>query len=191
VVRVLLALIGSVVVGAAAAALPARPQENLDNEAVFRMRGVYAETERGVFRMPVSVEARALSDIPELKVYRYVLPPGLDIPRARVVLSFVINMPGNRAEPWVAATQLVFFVGREIEEARSDTYAPMTAKVTRLRPSVYLVQSPQFQGPWLKDTYARLSGRVDRRNPEGIVGLLVQDENGQPRKLYPIQVFGD
>jgi hypothetical protein len=56
---------------------------------------------------------------------------------------------------------------------------------------VYLVQSPQFQGPWLKDTYARLSGRVDRRNPEGIVGLLVQDENGQPRKLYPIQVFGD
>jgi hypothetical protein len=157
---------------------------------VFAKRGVYVETERGVFELRSYVEAKSLSDVPEIKAYRYVIPPTLDVPRARVVLSFVINMPGNQAEPWVAATQLAFLAGREIEEGRSGNYVPLTARISRLRPSVYLIQSPQFDLTWIKETYGRLAAREDRKEPEGFMALMVQDANGQPRKLYPVQLFG-
>jgi hypothetical protein len=158
---------------------------------VYAKRGVYVETDRGVFEMRTYVEARPLVDAVESKTYRYVLPSGLDAPRAKVVLSFVINMPGSRAEQWAGASQLYFVVGREIEEGRSNTYAPMTAKITRLRPSVYLVLSPQFQGGWLEHTYADILRRRDDKDLPGYVALIVQDSTGQPRKLYPVQVFGD
>lgn len=158
---------------------------------VFARRGIYVETDRGVSELTTYVEAKSLFDQPELKAYRYVLPPTLRPPTAKVVLSFVINMPGNDAEPWAAASQLLFLVGREIEEGRGNNYVPMTTRVSRLRPSVYLVQSPQFQGSWLRENYTRLTGLNPAHPPEGFVTLLVQDANGQPRKLYPVKIFGD
>jgi len=158
---------------------------------VFARRGIYVETERGVSELTTYVEAKPLFDNPEIKAHRYVLPLTLRPTRAKVVLSFVINMPGNAAEPWVAASQLLFLVGRQIEEGRLNNYAQMTTRISRLRPSVYLVQSPQFQGGWLEETYGRLAGANAPKRPDGFITLLVQDSNGQPRKLYPVQLFGD
>lgn len=156
---------------------------------MFAKRGVYAETERGVFELRRYVEGRPLDESSAVKAYRYLIPAGLDVPRGRVVLSFVINMPGNNAEPWVAASELAFVVGHELEEGRGGNYVQMTPKITRLRPSVYLVQSPQFNLAWLKETYDRLAARETAKNPDAFVGLMIQDANGQPRKLYPVQLF--
>jgi hypothetical protein len=157
---------------------------------VFAKRGIYVKTERGVAELTTYVESKSLFDTPEVKAYRYVLPLTLRPPTAKVVLSFVINMPGNGAEPWVAASQLLFLVGRQIEDGRRNNYA-LTTRISRLRPSVYVVQSPQFQGGWLEETYARLAGADAPHRPEAFITLLVQDSNGQPRKLYPVKVFGD
>jgi hypothetical protein len=120
-----------------------------------------------------------------------VIPQTLQVPRAKVVLSFVVNMPGNRAEGWVGASQLYFIVGREIEEGKSDTYLHMTPRISRLRPSVYLVQSPQFQGGWLEQKYAEILQKRGGTPRPGYVALVVQDANGQPRKLYPVQILGE
>jgi hypothetical protein len=174
-----------------AAAIVAPSGGGTQDADVFAKRGVYAETERGVFELRRYVEGRPLDESSQVKAYRYVIPPGFDTLRGRIVLSFVINMPGNDAEPWVAASQLAFVAGRELEEGRGGNYTQMTPKITRLRPSVYLVQSPQFELSWLKQTYERLAGRGDRKDPEAFVALMIQDASGQPRKLYPVQVFGE
>jgi hypothetical protein len=158
---------------------------------VYARRGVYVETDRGVAEMTRYAEAAPLHDSGDTRTYRYVIPDTLQAPRAKVVLSFVINMPGNRAEGWVAASQLLFVVGREIEEGRSDTYFQMTPKISRLRPSVYLVQSAELQGGWLEQRYAQVLARRPGSKPPGFVALVVQDANGQPRKLYPVQVLGE
>jgi hypothetical protein len=169
--------------------VPLRPAAQ--DADVFARRGVYVETDRGVAEMTRYAEAAPLHDAGDTRTYRYLIPDTLQAPRAKVVLSFVINMPGNRAEGWVAASQLLFVVGREIEEGRSDTYFVMTPKISRLRPSVYLVQSAEFQGGWLEQRYAQVLERRPGTRPPGFVALVVQDANGQPRKLYPVQVFGE
>lgn len=161
------------------------------NADVFARRGIYAETDGGVFELRQYVEARPLADEPVLKAYRYLMPATLTPMTAKVVLSFVINMPGDRAEAWVGASQLLFVLGREVEEGRGHNYAQMTPKISRMKPSVYLVQSAEFEPAWLKKTYERLAGESLAKRPEAFVALTVQDSNGQPRKMYPVKVFGD
>jgi hypothetical protein len=158
---------------------------------VYAKRGVYVESDRGVAEMTQYAEATPLHDTPDAKTYRYRIPETLRAPRAKVVLSFVINMPGNRAEGWVAASQLFFIVGRDVEEGKGESYFQMTPKISRLRPSVYLVQCEQFQGGWLEQKYAQARARLSGATPPAFVALVVQDANGQPRKLYPVQVFGE
>jgi hypothetical protein len=100
-------------------------------------------------------------------------------------------MPGYRSDGLVAGSQLLFVVGREVDEGRASNYAQMTPKISRMRPNVYLVQSEQFQPAWLKSAYDRLAVAIVGQRPEGYVALIVQDVSGQPRKLYPVKVFGD
>lgn len=171
--------------------MPLNSTASWQDADVFAKRGIYVETDQGVSEMRNYVEAKPLSDAAFLKAYRYVFPPSLQTPRAKVVLSFVINMPGDRADTWVAASQLLFVVGREIEEGRGNNYAQMTPKISRMRPNVFLVQSEEFQPTWLKATYARLAGETIGQRPEAYVALIVQDVSGQPRKLYPVKVFGE
>jgi hypothetical protein len=172
---------------------------------VFAKRGIYVETDQGVSEMRQYVEARPLADVavgsggdgripstaPLMRAYGYVLPLSLKAPRAKVVLSFVINMPGDRSDSLAAQSQLLFLLGREVEEGRGSNYAQMTPKISKMRPSVYLVQSDEFQPAWLKSTYARLAGGSIAQRPDGYVALIVQDVSGQPRKLYPVKLFGD
>lgn len=161
------------------------------NADVFARRGIYVEADGGVFELRHSVEAKPLADAAVLKAYRYIMPATLSPLAAKVVLSFVINMPGDRAEAWVAASQLLFVLGREVEEGRGNNYAQMTPKISRMRPSVYLVQSAEFEPAWLKQTYERLAGETLAQRPEAFITLIVQDVSGQPRKMYPVKVFGD
>jgi hypothetical protein len=53
------------------------------------------------------------------------------------------------------------------------------------------VQCEQFQGGWLEQKYAQARARLSGATPPAFVALVVQDANGQPRKLYPVQVFGE
>jgi hypothetical protein len=183
---------------------------------VFAKRGIYVETDQGVSEMRQYAEARPLVDSSfqpasgasqqaqgasdgrsqpsatgVMRAYRYVFPNSLQAPRAKVILSFVINMPGYRSDGLVAGSQLLFVVGREVDEGRASNYAQMTPKISRMRPNVYLVQSEQFQPAWLKSAYDRLAVAIVGQRPEGYVALIVQDVSGQPRKLYPVKVFGD
>ena len=173
---------------AALLSAPGRAASVPQDADVFAKRGVYVETETGVSELRNYAEAKPL-DASELRAYRYAFP-ALAAPQAKVVLSFVINMPGSKAESWVAASQLLFIVGREVEEGRGNNYSQMTPKISRMKPSVYLVQSAEFDRAWLKDAYARLARSIAQR-PEAFIALIVQDVSGQPRKLYPVKVFGD
>lgn len=155
---------------------------------VFAKRGVYAETDRGLIELKIYAEGRSISDS-VMKAYRYRIEPTQLVPRARAVASFVVNEPGARAEAWMSMTQLVFVVGREVDQG-SNAYFQMTPKVTKLRASVYHVISSELQGPWMRTAYEKAREKFSARDlPEAFVGLVLQEWSGQPRRLYPVQMF--
>jgi hypothetical protein len=177
-------LSGLAIATAAATRAPGMAQE----PDVFAKRGVYAETDRGLIELTHYAEGRAISDS-IMKAYRYRIEPTRPVPRAAAIASFVVNEPGARADAWMATTQLMFVVGRDVEQG-SNVYFQMTTKVTKLRASVYLIVSPELQGPWMRNAYAKAREKFSVNDPpEAFIGLLLQEWSGQPRRLYPVQLF--
>jgi hypothetical protein len=172
----------------AAVAAPAAQRREAEPD-VFARRGVYAETDGGIVELKSYAEGRATNDS-VMKAYRFSIDRGWSVPRANVVISFVVNEPGNRADDWMAATQLLFVVGRDVDPA-GDTAYQMTAKVTKIRASVYQVMSAELQGPWIRTTYDKALLKLGQppQPPEAYVGLVIQEWSGQPRRLYPVQVL--
>jgi hypothetical protein len=178
---------GSVVI---CAALSTGVGQRVESEPdVFARRGVYVEADRGIVELRQYAEGRSVSDS-VMKAYRYRIDPNSAIPRVGTVISFIVNEPGNRADAWMAGTQVLLVVGQDVDVTGSN-YFQMTARVTKLRASVYQIMSPEFQGSWIRSSYdkALLKMPPSAEPRAGYVGVLLQEWTGQPRRLYPVQVL--
>jgi hypothetical protein len=171
-------------------------------EEFWRKQGVYVECERGVLALTGYVEVTDSEGVrdystprstpPETMMRAFELTPLADVPKLSRVVSFVLNMTGRGSDLAASASQLYLILVEPTVPAPRMHYVPLTARVEKHRPTVYRVVSPQLgEGDALQRTY-RQRTRDEKKwgpAPEAFVALLMQPNEGMPRRLYAVRAF--